>query len=77
MNCNQDNSRDPEDILLPVPAAPNSKNRFGKSFKHFDPKHLRHVGVENLPGEVRLGPAFDSETQVTNGGWCVLSFFLL
>ena len=52
-------TQDPENGLLPSETDGNAQKRFGRSFKQFDLKHLRQVGIENLPKEVRI-PAFSS-----------------
>ena len=55
-------TQDPESALLSSVTDGNGPSGFGRSFKQFDLKHLRQVGIENLPKEVRI-PAFSSVVQ--------------
>ena len=65
---------DPENPLLPCAADAFAQKRFGRSFKQFDLRHLRQVGTDNLPKELRIASEFirDASESSKKSGMSVL-----
>ena len=64
------NKNDPESLLMPRTSGGNVRNKFGKSFKHFD--HL----IANLPSDVRL-PGLPSGEQGSLSNTNILGMFIV